>query len=300
VSVLDSPVTLADITLDQNGDEVAYLATNPAGSTQLVVAQLPSGTPFAVASVNNASALVLSPAGDQVAFVSNNADGAAVEQAAVPGTKGARTTTQLPAAAGSTLRAFVDAQVRGDLATLATLSAPGVDVADSTPRDLSRAYVISTYLSPQGVVTASVELIVDPSEGHTAARVAGETLSLARGAPGGAYVVNGILSRPLRDQSSGPHVVQVTSTTQDGVTTLQVSFDSDLNAQTAANAISVQSPTGTPLPLTAVYDPGSRTVTVTIAQAPAGLLTLDVSTALNDVNGQTLATGFETKVGGSS
>jgi hypothetical protein len=299
--VTGSPVTLADITLDQNGDEVAYLMTNPAGSTQLVVAQLPSGTPLAVASADNASALVLSPAGDQVAFVSNDADGAAVELAAVPGTKGAQTGTQIPAAAGSTLRAFVDAQVRGDLATLATLSAPGADVAGSTPDGLSRAYVISTYLNSQGVVSASVELVVDPTEGHTAASVASETLSLARSASGGAYVVNSILSRsPLRDQSAGPHVVQVTSSTQDGVTTLQVSFDSDLNAQTVANAITVGATSGATLPSTAVYDPSSRTVTVTIAQAPAGLLTLDISTALNDVNGQTLAGGFETKVGANS
>jgi Tol biopolymer transport system component len=300
VSVPGSPVTLADITLDQDGDEVAYLVTNPAGSTQLVVAQLPSGTPLAVATADNASALVLSPAGDQVAFVANNTDGAAVELAAVPGTNGARTGTQPPAAAGSTLRAFVDAQVRGDLTTLATLTAPGVDVAGSTPPGLSRAYVISTYLNPQGVVTASVELIVDPTEGHTAAGVASETLALTRGVPGGAYVVNGIVPTPLRDESAGPHVVQVTSSTQGGITTLQVSFDSDLNAQTVANALSVASPSGAILPSTAVYDPGSRTVTVTIAQAPAGLLTVDISTSLDDVNGQALAGGFETKVGANS
>jgi plasmid stability protein len=300
VSVPGSPVTLADITLDQDGDEVAYLVTNPAGSTQLVVAQLPSGTPLAVATADNASALVLSPAGDQIAFVSNNTDGAAVELAAVPGTKGAHTGTQPPAAAGSTLRAFVDAQVRGDLATLATLTAPGVDVAGSTPRGLSRAYVISTYLNPQGVVTASVELIVDPTEGHTATGVASETLSLTRSASGGAYVVNSIVSFPLRDESAGPHVVQVTSSTQGGVTTLQVSFDSDLNAQTVASALTVATPSGAVLPSTAVYDPGSRTVTVTIAQAPAGLLTVDISTSLNDVNGQKLAGGFETKVGANS
>jgi hypothetical protein len=301
VSVSGSPVTLADITLDQNGDEVAYLMTNPAGSTQLVVAQLPSGTPLAVASADNASALALSPAGDQVAFVSNNANGAAVELAAVPGTKRGQTGTQPPAAAGSTLRAFVDAQVRGDLATLATLSASGVDVAGSTPVGLSRAYVISTYLNPQGVVSASVELVVDPTEGHSAASVASETLSLARSAPGGAYVVTGIiLASPLRDQSAGPHVVQVTSSTQDGVTTLQVSFDSDLNAQTVANAVTVGAASGATLPSTAVYDPSSRTVTVTIAQAPAGLLTLDISTALNDVNGQALTGGFITKVGANS
>jgi hypothetical protein len=95
-------------------------------------------------------------------------------------------------------------------------------------------------------------------------------------------------------------VVQVTSSTQDGVTTLQVSFDSDLNAQTVANAITVGAASGAMLPSTAVYDPSSRTVTVTIAQAPSGLLTIDISTALNDVNGQMLAGGFKTEVGANS
>jgi WD40 repeat protein len=299
VSMLNSSATLDGITLDQGGDEVAYLMTNPAGSAQLVVARVPSGTPLAVGPAGNAAGLVLSPAGDQLAYISDTADGPVVELAAVPGATGTHTGTQPPAAAISTLRAFVDAQVRDDFATLAALSAPGVDVPAGTPRDLSRAYVISTYVTPQGVVSASVELIIDPTEGHAAARVASETVSLTPSTNNG-YLVNAILSTPLRDQSSGPHVVQVSSSTDAGVTTLQVSFDSDLNPLTVAGAITVQSPQGTALPSTAVYDPGSRTVTVTIAQAPAGLLTLDISTGLDDVNGQTLAGSFQTMVGTNS
>jgi len=295
VSVLDSSATLTDITLDRDGDEAAYLMTT-GGSTQLVIAQLPGGTALAVGSAGNASALVLSPAGDQVAYISDDTNGPTVEQAAVPG-RAAHTGSQPPAAATSTLRAFVDAQVRGDLSTLATLSGPGVDLAGSTPPELSRAYVISTYLTSQGLVVASVELVVDPTEGHAAPRVASETLSLARSSTGNAYVVSSILSTQLQDESSGPHVVQVSSTTDGGVTALQVSFDSDLNPLTVAGAISVQSASGALLPSTAVYDPGSRTVTVTINGPTSGVLTLDISAALNDVNGQALAGGFETKAG---
>ena len=41
------------------------------------------------------------------------------------------------------------------------------NAAANTPQDLSRAYVISTYLQAQGVVAASIELIVDPNARHT-------------------------------------------------------------------------------------------------------------------------------------
>ena len=296
VPTVDSAGTPSDITLDQDGDEAAYLMSG-AASPQVVVAQLPGGTALAVGSASSASALVLSPAGDQVAYISDGANGPAAEEAAVPGAKPTRTGTQPPAAATSTLRAFVDAQVRGDLSTLATLSGPGVDLAGNTPRDLSRAYVISTYLTSQGLVVANVELVVDPTEGHAAPRVASETLSLSRSISGNEYVVSSISSTPLQDESSGPHVVQVSSSTDAGVTALQVSFDGDLNPLTVAGAITVQSASGTLLVTTAVYDAGSRTVTVTINGPASGVLTLDISPALNDVNGQTLGGGFETRVG---
>jgi hypothetical protein len=240
---------------------------------------------------------VMSPGGDRVAYVSNTASGPAVVEATVPGASAARTAAQIPAAANSTLQAFVDAQVRDDLATLAALSAPGVEAAPATPTSLSRAYVISTYLKPHGVVSASVELILDPSAGHAAAQVASETLSLARTAPGSAFLVTGILSTPLHDESSGPHVVQVTSSNQLGVTTLQVSFDSDLNPFTVSGAFTVLSASGTPLASTASYDADSRTATVTLNSASSGVLTLEISTTLGDVDGQTLARTFQTAVG---
>jgi Big-like domain-containing protein len=297
VPMLDSSATIEHIALDRHGDEAAFLMTDVAKSTKLVVAQLPSGTPLAVGPADNATTLVLSPGGDQLAYISNKSDGSVVEQAAVPGSTLTQAGTVAPAAANSTLRAFVDAQVSGDFATLASLSGRGVDAVSNTPHGLSRAYVISTYLTSQGLVSASVELIVDPTADHSAPGAASETLSLTRSSAGGGYVVSNIVTTPLVDESSGPHVVQVSSTTGGGVTTLQVSFDGDLNPASVAGAISVQSSQGTLLQSTAVYDPGSRTVTVTVAQAASGALTLAISTALADVNGQPVAAGFETTVG---
>ena len=304
VSVLDSSATVSDITVDQDGDEAAYVMANAvSGSTQLVVAQMPSGTPLAVEpAASNASGLALSAGGDQIAYLTSDGTGAApsVEQAAVPGASAAHTGPQIPPAASATLRAFVDAQVRGDLATLATLSGPNADAADNTPQNLSRAYVISTYLQADGGVSASIELIVDPTATHASAEVASETLTLSGSATGHGYVVSGILSTPLRDEATGPHVVQVTSSTEGGDTVLDVSFDSDLNPGSVAGAVQVLAADGNPLPSSTVYDADTRTATVTISDAPAGVLTLEISTALADVDGQTLAHSFQTQVGTNS
>jgi Bacterial Ig-like domain len=303
VSTPGATASPSDVTLDLKGDEVAYLSTDSTGVSELVVAQLPSGTPLAIESPSNASQLTLSPVGDQIAFISNNAGGASIEQAAVPGTTTKGNGQQIPAAATATLQHFVQAQVgrdgQPDVVALGGLSAADVNAAAFTPQDLSRAYVISTYLA-QGGVVASVELIVDPSAGHTTARVASETLLLARDADGDYVVTSAALTSQLRDESAGPHVVQVSSDTAGGVTTLQVRFDSDLDANSVAAAISVLSTSGATLSSTAAYNPDTRTATVTIANAPAGALTLEIATTLADFEGQTLANSFTTKVEASS
>jgi hypothetical protein len=303
VPMPDSSASPSDVTLDTNGDEAAFLSTNASGVAELAIVQLPSGTLLAVQSPANATQLTLSPGGDQVAFVSNTAGGASIEQATVPGTKSRANLHQIPAGANATLQRFVQAQVgqdgQPDLGTLVALSTANVDAASTTPQDLSRAYVISTYLEPQGGVGASIELIVDPNSGHTTARVASETLLIAQDLSG-RYLVTQAQTSPLRDESAGPHVVQVTSITTNGVTTLQVSFDSDLDPGTVAASISVLSVSGNVLISTAVYNPDTRTATVTIQNAPSGTLTLDIATTLADFEGQALAHGFETKVQANS
>jgi hypothetical protein len=268
----------------------------------LVVAEVPSGTPLAIEPVTNSPFQVaLSPGGDQVALLGTDSDGVvSVQQATVPGATAAHVAPGIPAAANSTLHAFVEAQVAGDHATLAALSAPNVDAAGGTPQDFSRAYVISTYREPHGVVSASVELVVDPNAGHASVEVASETLTLAPASSGSTYVVTRIASTQLRNEASGPHVVQVSASTQAGQTTLVVSFDSDLAPASVEGAVTVLDSNGNTLTSSTVYDADSRTATVTIANAPSGALTLAISTALDDVYGQTLAHPFQTEVGTNS
>jgi hypothetical protein len=303
LTVPDPTATPSDVTLDQNGKEAAYLSTSTAGVTSLVVAQIPSGTALAIASPSDASQLTLSPGGDQIAFVSNATSGASIEEAPVPGSGAAHTGLQIPADANATLQQFVQAQVgqngQPDLDTLAALSTAGADAASNTPQNLSRAYIINTYVQPDGSIAASIELIVDPNAAHTTARVASESILLAPQAAGG-YLVSSATTTQLRDESAGPHVVGVNSTTTGNVTTLQVSFDSDLDATTVAGAISVVSQSGSTVPSTAVYNADTRTATVTIASAPSGPLTLDIATSLADFDGVTLAQSFDAQVAAGS
>ncbi len=297
LSMPDSNASPSDVALDLRADEITYVSTNASsGIAQLVVAQLPSGTPLAVTPISNISELTLSPGGDHVAFVSNTSAGASIEQAPVPGAPTSRAGLSIPDAANATLQSFVQAQVgqngQPDLGTLAALSAAGVNAASNTPPNLSRAYVISTSLEPAGVVEASIELIVDPDAGHTTTRVASEQVLIAQSS--GSYVVTSATIFPLRNESAGPHVVQVTPSTAGGVTTLLVTFDSDLTQATVSGAITVENQAGVILNSTAVYDPDTRTATVTLANAPSGTLTLEIATSLADVEGQSLANGFLT------
>jgi hypothetical protein len=297
ISMPDETATPSDVALDYRGDEITYISTGSTGVTDLVVAQLANGAPMAVTPISNASQLTLSPSGDEVAFVSTTPGGATIEQAAVPGAATIHVSgPRIPDGANDTLQSFVQAQVgsngQPDLATLATLTTADANPAANTPQNLSRAYVISAYLKAQGVVEASVELIVDPDAQHTNARIASETVVLQLSPSG--YLVSSVDTSALRDESAGPHVVQVTSSTANGVTTLLVTFDSDLNPNTVAAAISTTSGLGATLPSTTAYNADTRTATVTIANAPAGTLTLDIATSLADVEGQALANSFDT------
>ena len=303
VPLPDRAATPSDVTLDLNADEAAFLSTESSGVSEIVVVRLPSATVLGIGSPANPSQLTLSPGGDRLAFVSNTTAGASVEQASVPGAKTKLNGEQIPAGANAALQRFVQAQVgqdgQPDFATLLALSAANVDAASQTPQNLSRGYVISTYLAPQGTVGASIELIVDPNAGHTTARVASETLLIAQD-PTAGYVVTQVQTSPLRDELAGPHVVQVTSNTAGGVTTLVVSFDSDLDPGSVTGAIAVLSASGVPLNSTVAYNTDTRTATVTISNAPSGTLTLDIATSLADVEEQPLAHNFQTKVEASS
>jgi Bacterial Ig-like domain len=289
---LDHPRdAIAAIALDNSGNHLAVVDQPASGDGGLDVLTLPSGT--VIATRPQATAPAFSAQGNRLAFAS----GGLVDVATLPGVQQGTAVNTLPDGAASALKAFVDAQVRADAATLQNLSAPGLDATGSTPLGLTRAYVISAVSNPDGTVSATARLIADPSAGHAAASFADETLGLSPKEGGGSYLVSSLNAGPLTDEPIGPHVVSIAPIAGPSLV-LRVSFDSDLRAATVAGAITVSTRGGATLAATTVYDPNTRTATVTVPLPANTVVTLNVNTTLTDVDGQSLASSFTTVSGG--
>ena len=289
VSVLDPGSSLSLLALNHDGSEVTYDETLGDGSTKLVLAQVPSGTPLATGPA--ASAATFSPDGSALALLVTAPDGVRVQLAAVPGGTRPHPVQTAPAPAVNTLHAFVDAQTTGNAAALRSLSAGSVDATGSTPTGLSRANIVDAVAESDGTLDATVELIIDPSGTRSTALVADETLTVSPAGSG--YLVSALQVSQLHPQEAGPHVVRLSSAPTSNGLLIQLSFDSDLNAATVPAAISVVSATGpAPLPISVVYDADTRTAWVTVSGASSGTLTVTASSALRDVDGQALATAF--------
>ena len=295
ISTLNPGASLSLVALDYGGTEVAYVVTPASGNAELVVAQLASGSPLAVGPVTRTAAF--SRQGDALAYLEEVPGGIAVQLASIPGVS-PPTVGTVPRAAAGALNGFVNAQVSGSSSALRTLSAPAVDAAGQTPRGLTRAYVIDAVLGPAGMVTATVELIVDADPTHLAPRVATETLTLTQAATDGPFLVSAMNVTPLRDQASGPHIVHVSTAHGTGQYTVQVTFDSDLNPATVQGAITLVTAAASPLAAAVTYDADTRTATLTLDSAPSGPVTVEVATSLRDINGHHLALPFEGTVAG--
>jgi hypothetical protein len=278
------------IALDGAGAHAAVVDEPLAGGGSLDVLALPSGT--VIARGPDAQAPVYSAQSDHLAFLSNGD----AQIATLPGITPGTALNLLPDGAADTLKAFVDAQVAGNAATLQSLSAPGVDAAAATPQGLSRAYVISAAANPDGSVAATARLIVDPSARQSAAASVDESLVLTP-AGGGGYLVSSLNAGTLTNEAVGPHVVSVVPVTGQTLA-LRVSFDSDLRAASVAPAISVLTRSGNHLAATVTYDANTRTATVTLSVSAATAVTLSIDTTLVDVDGQALASAFSTNAGG--
>jgi hypothetical protein len=110
--------------------------------------------------------------------------------------------------------------------------------------------------------------------------------------------VSSLNASQLHPLAAGPHVISVNTSHQHGNLSVQVAFDSDLAPASLPGTVSVQQPSGATVPATVTYDANSRTVTVTVNDAPSGALSVVVSTALRDINGGSLAAPFTAPITG--
>jgi hypothetical protein len=282
---LDSPTdTISAVALDPSASHLAIVDKAATGGSELDVLSLPSGT--VIARGPEASDPVYATRGDRLAFVS----GGTAQIAALPGAQPGTPVNLLPNGAATTLNALVDAQVSGEVSSLATLGAPGVNILAATPPRLSRGYLVSAVANPDGTVTATARLIADPTTGHAAASFVDETVALSPRASGG-YLVSALHAGALQDEPIGPHVVSV-APVSGSTLVLRVSFDSDLRAASVASAITATTRGGAPLRVSTVYDADSRTATITVLVSADTAVRLTIGTALVDVDGQALASPF--------
>lgn len=281
VSLVDPGAALSAVALNQDGSQVAYSETPSGGSGKLVVAALPTGTPLATGPA--ASALAFSNDGGALALLVPAAQGSQVQLAQLPGAAANPGRLAVPAAASQAVRSFLDAQVQGDGSALGLLSIPGLAVGQLTPTGLSRAVLVDAVAQPDGTVTAIAALLVDPTPQRATTLVADETMTLAP--QNGSFVVSALNASQLHPQSSGPHVVGITTGDRHGHLTVAVTFDSDLAPSTVASGLALQQASGASLPASVAYDANTRTATITASQDPGGALSVVVNTALHDVNG---------------
>ena len=294
VSILDPGAELGTIALNRDGSRVAYTETTPDGTGKLVIAQVPTGAPVATGAAG--SAIAFSPQGDAVALLASASQGAEVELAQLPGAA-ATSSLAVPAGATQTLHAFLDAQARGDHSALSVLGIPGVVSGALLPPGQWRSSLVDAVTQPDGTVQAIATLVLDPTLTRLTTLVADETLTVEQS--GASYVVSSLNLSPLHPLAAGPHVLNVTSSQQQGRLTVLVAFDSDLAPDTVPGAIALQEPSGTNVPATVSYDVNTRTATVTVTRPPAGALSVVVATAIRDINdGSPPATFSAPVVGG--
>jgi hypothetical protein len=130
--------------------------------------------------------------------------------------------------------------------------------------------------------------------------VADETLTLTPQGAAGQYLVSALQTGPLHAESSGPHVISVTSAAgASGATLITVAFDSDLDASTVPQAFTLSAGSQSITPDSVQYNADARTVTLTV-HTSASLLTLQLSTALRDIDEDAFSGSFTATVPGSS
>jgi hypothetical protein len=284
------------LALDLGGDRVAYTVTHADGTADLRVARVADGRLLASGSAPGLSGPVFSPDGASLGYLRAGGSDTVAEVASVPG---APTGLSVPKAAQSTIDDLVGAELKADQQALAGLVAPPSlvdDLVSHLPTGLSRGYVISAVPSAAGdTVEVQIRLLRDPTNEHPTAAFTDQKVSLQRA--GGKYIVTASqIAQPLHDEPSGPQVVQVDTRRVLGVTTVRITFDSDLDPSSVMQQLITLNPsTGLAVP-GVTYDATTRTVTVTFLGRLRHPVDLSIGVGLRDVNGQGLAAPFQTRV----
>lgn len=283
--------------LDFTGDRVAFAVTHADGSAVLRLVHVADGAVLGTATVHQPSGLAFSLDGTKLAYIAQSNGQTVAEIAQAPGAPAG--VTSVPRAANTAIQNLVAAEVAGDRDALSSL-VPQTSLGEllsHLPSTLSRGYVISAVPSADGqTVTAQIRLLRDPTSDHPMASFTDQSVVLQ--SAGSKYVVlSSSIPQPLQDEKVGPQVIQVDTTHLLTLTTVRITFDSDIDPTSVNNQlVSLEGATSSLTQPSVSYDPSSRTVVVTFVGRFRQPLTLDLGIGLRDVNGQGLAGVFQTEV----
>jgi hypothetical protein len=278
------------LALNHDGSLVAFVTNDSAPVLDVVSAA--TGTLVATGD-GGVSTLAFDDNDGHIAFTTSG-KAPVLEVATTPSASAMSPANDVPTSALQTLTNFINAQVTGNQATLTTLS-EGVNAA-ATPSGINRGYIVDTTLNIDGSVSATAELVVDPSSQHTQVTEASESLTLTTSGASSQYLVTNLAIGQMEVAALGPHVIGLSTSRTSTLFTL--TFDSDLQATSVQQAISLTDSNGNSLPISVHYDPNTRTATVAVLGPPPAHATLKVSTALVDVENQHLATAFTQTISG--
>ena len=261
----------SDLGLSPDGYHFVYTATGADHHAQLRLAMLPDGHTVAVSDGTAGRSPNWAASGRLFTVRSGgDIDTVPVDPAA-----------DRPAALQGLAMAFANAEISGDQGAQRALTTP--DATLPTLPGITRAAVLWVLPQPGGSANARLRLTVDPTTDLPVARQAEETLVLGT-RPDGTFAVRAANVKDFQSAPAAPQVIRCDPAALPGAVLL--TFDSDLDPDTVATAIGLNTTDGHPVPVTASYDAQNRTVTVQPRATMTAPVVVRVDTGLRDVRGQ--------------
>ncbi|HEX2808786.1 MAG TPA: Ig-like domain-containing protein, partial [Kineosporiaceae bacterium] len=273
---------LSDLAVSPDGSQFVYSVTGTDRVAVLVLAALPSGVTLARSTAGAGESPNWSPTGRFFTVLGGAGAARTIQTVRVPASAGSARTV-----AEATVSAFATAQVGGDTGAQAWLSDAGVLLPQLPP--VTRAAVLWALPGAGGTTTARVRLSVDPSPGDPYALQTEESITLGPGGAGRLPKIRAVTAGQLQPVPAGPQLVRADGDALPG--SVQLTFDSDLDAATVRNGIAVTGPDGAAVSATTRYDAATRTVVVRPSGERGQALVLTVGPGLRDVDGTSAPRG---------
>jgi hypothetical protein len=278
---------LSDLAVSPDGSQFVYSLTRADNTSQLRLASLSRGNTLAVSTAGGGQSPNWSASGRWFTVLGHRGLSAQIETVAVPDS-----TLDRQAHLEASVSRFASAQLSGDLAAQRALTPPGTRLPSLPP--FTRAAVL--WVLPGHPGTARVRLTVDPQPGHPARLQAEETLTIGQPSGEAGAPIRAVSIGAFRPAPAGPQLQSLDTDSAPGAVVL--TFDSDLDPASVAQAAKLTAPGGSAIAATVRYDSAARTLTLTPRSGSSQPLVVRIGTGLRDVSGTELATAIKITIDG--